>query len=243
MITSPVIGLTTYGLNPKRAYYLPGYFVDCIRRAGGIPVLIPPGENRLDELVETLDGLLFAGGGDINPKLYGGKNHESVYGVDNDRDLAEMKLARIALDNHIPTLAICRGMQVFTIVMGGSLIEDISLQKSKGTIHRLPEFKPVSHSVNIEKTSRLHTILDTSKTEIASIHHQAVANLPPGTKAVAFAPDGLIEAIESDKYRSLTAVQWHPEITAADDPIQQKLFDALVQKARQNQIKRSKQCV
>ncbi len=240
MRSNPVIGLTTYGLNAQGAFYLPGFFVDCTRRAGGIPILIPPGENLLPELIKSVDGLLFTGGGDINPDLYGGQTHETVYGVDDSRDRAEMELAQIVLDNHIPTLAICRGMQMFTIVLGGTLIEDISQNEIKGVTHRLPERKPSTHTVTVDRSSMLYSILGTGETPIASVHHQAVATLPPGTRAVAFAPDGIIEAIENDEYENLVAVQWHPELTAGEDPIQQSLFDSLVQKARVSQVKRKK---
>jgi putative glutamine amidotransferase len=116
------------------------------------------------------------------------------------------------------------------IVLGGTLKEDISSQTEKGTVHRLPEFKPAMHTVNIKKSSRLFTILNSEIITSASVHHQAVDKLPEGTKAVAFSPDGVIEAFEYDRYPNLIAVQWHPELML-DDEDQINLFKWLVQES------------
>ena len=242
-MTVPIIGLTTYGLNEKGSFHIPAAYPNCIRNAGAMPVLIPPGEKRLTELAETVDGFVLSGGGDIDPGLYGGNQHESIYGVDEVRDAMELNLARIIIAEAIPTLAICRGLQVFTVAMGGTLKDDIRLDCDAKVIHRLPEYKAAIHQVRITKPSRLSEILRKQEVTCASLHHQAVDSLPDNAHISALSADGIIEAVEFDGLDNLIAVQWHPEITANEDPDQQKLFDALINKAQECRLKRSKRCV
>ena len=240
---SPIIGITTYGLNEKGSFHIPAAYANCIRDAGAVPVLIPPGEQKLRELVETVDGFVFAGGGDIDPRLYGGNHHESIYGVDEVRDAMELNLARIIIDQTIPTLAICRGLQIFTVAMGGTLKDDILLSCNGEVVHRLPELKPAIHVVRITNHSRLSEILKKQEVTCASLHHQAVESLPTNAHISALSTDGIIEAVEFDGFDNLIAVQWHPEITASDDPDQQKLFDVLISKARKYRLERRQRCV
>lgn len=233
----PLIGLTIHGRNEKNAFYTPAPYVESIRRAGGVPVLIPPGEQNVEILVNAFDGFLFTGGGDINPTLYSGENHSSIYGVDADRDLSELSLASKVLTLNIPTLAICRGMQLFTIATGGQLEVDISEKKINGVEHRLPGYQPSTHAVKLNKGSRLYQIIGQESISSASIHHQAVNELPKKSKSVALAPDGVIEAIEFENHPNLVLVQWHPEITAENDPVQQKLFDELIRMSKSSHKK------
>jgi putative glutamine amidotransferase len=242
-MTFPIIGITTYGLNEKGSFHIPATYANCIRDADAIPVLIPPGEKKLTELVETIDGFVFAGGGDIDPRLYGGNQHAAIYGIDEVRDAMELNLARIIIDQAIPTLAICRGLQVFTVAMGGTLKDDILLNCNGQVIHRLPEYKPAIHPVRIINPSRLWEILKKKEVTCASLHHQAVEGLPDNAHISALSADGVIEAVEFDGYDNLIAVQWHPEITANDDPDQQKLFEVLISKAQECGLKRRKRCV
>ncbi len=227
----PIIGVTIHGLNEKGAYHTPAFYVDSIRRAGGIPLLIAPGESNLDSVFDCVDAFVFTGGGDIEPGRYGGRNHAAVYGVDMIRDQSEFTLAKMIIDHHTPVLAICRGMQVFSVLLGGKLKEDIESNPKNNIIHRLPEFKPAKHEVTLDGPSNLRSILKTDRFTGASIHHQAIEDLPAGAKPVAFSDDGVIEAIEWGNFPNLMAVQWHPEITAENDPIQQRLFDQLISMA------------
>ena len=231
MKKAPVIGVTTHGKNEKGSFHIPATYADCVRRAGGIPLLIPPGEENLEQLLTVFDGFVFTGGGDISPDLYGGNHHQSIYGVDESRDAMEMVLARLILGSEIPTLAICRGLQIFTVVLGGTLKDDILESPPADIVHRNPKFKPSMHTVTIGNSSGLSQILKSGDITCASVHHQAVNELPPETEIVAFAPDAIIEALEFKKYPNVVAVQWHPEITAAEDTVQQSLFDDLVRRA------------
>lgn len=235
---SPLIGITTYGRNRDNHYILPAEYVEAVRRAGGVPVLLPAGETQIDALLERLDGLILAGGGDVDPELYAGKKHAEIYMIDAERDGSEMPLARRVAANGTPTLAICRGIQVLNVALGGSLVEHLPDEVGDAVLHRNPPPGPAQissytlHPLRVDPNSRLAAILGTTEVTSASWHHQAVRRLAAGLQVAARAADGTIEAAELTDHPWLIAVQWHPEITAADDPDQQRLFDAFVAAAR-----------
>lgn len=224
----PIIGITTYGRDADNKFSLPGEYVDAVRRAGGVPLLVPPGEPELSCLLGTLDGLMLAGGGDIDPTRYNGNGHESIYMLDPERDATELALARRVIGRGQPTLAICRGAQVVNVALGGTLIEHLPDEVGETIQHRLPPRNPASHAVDVEPSSRLAGILQSGQIVSASWHHQALRDVADGLTVVARASDGTIEAAEMTMHPWLIAVQWHPELTAADDPVQQRLFDAFV---------------
>ena len=232
----PLIGITTHGLNKDGSFHSPQKYTTSIRKAGGIPFLLPPGESELETLADTLDGFVFSGGGDLDPSLYNGLSHASIYGVDKERDRTELALAEIILRDEIPTLAICRGLQVFTVALGGTLKADI-LEGQSSVEHRMPFFKTAFHSVSLEKGSRLLKIIGKERIMCASIHHQAVNSLPPNAVATAHGDDGIIESFEIKQRDHLLAVQWHPEITADKDQRQLILFKTLVEMARKTKTK------
>jgi len=229
---SPLIGITTYGRGEKNRFMLPGEYIDSVRRAGGIPLLVPPGDERLDEILKILDAVIFTGGGDLDPALYGGSHHETVYMVDPERDGTELDLANRVFDMELPTLAICRGAQILNVCEGGTLIEHLPDEVGEIVAHRAPPREPIHHMVRVEKDSELADILGATEFSCASWHHQAIRDVAPGFQVVAHAPDGTIEGLEMRSHRWLYAVQWHPELTAAEDPVQQRLFDALVEAAK-----------
>ncbi|MFN0037909.1 MAG: gamma-glutamyl-gamma-aminobutyrate hydrolase family protein [Burkholderiales bacterium] len=234
----PLIGLTTYGRNADNRFTLPAEYVDAVRRAGGVPILIPAGESRWQTLVEALDALILTGGGDIDPDHYRGRRHETNYGIDLERDTLELELGRWVMTSGLPTLGICRGAQILNVVRGGQLIEHIPDEVGESVLHRAPPREPTPHGIRLKAGSRLAGILGQEAFEAASWHHQALRGVAQGFEAVGHAPDGTIEAIEMPSHPWLLAVQWHPELTAASDPLQQKLFDALVEKARQGSLLR-----
>ena len=229
---NPLIGLTTYGRGADNRYTLPAEYVDAVRRAGGVPVLIAPGETYLEGILEVIDALILSGGGDIDPGCYNGKRHEANYAVDQERDALELELGRHVIASGMPTLGICRGAQILSVVRGGKLIEHIPDEFGEKVLHRAPPREPVMHSVKLKSGSRLAKILGRDEFDAFSWHHQALRGAASGFEAVAHAPDGTIEAIEMPSHPWLIAVQWHPELSAASDPLQQKLFDALVEQAR-----------
>lgn len=229
----PIIGITTYGRNEENHFTLPAEYIEAIRNAGGLPWPIMHGEPRLREIVEQVDGLILAGGGDLNPHHYGGDDHKTIYMLDDERDQTEIDLANQAMDSGIPTLGICRGTQVINVARGGSLYEHLPDVVGDKISHRVPPRDPTPHAVYVESGSRLAKILGETRFSSSSWHHQGLKNVPDEFEVVAKAPDGVIEAIEMPDHPWLIAVQWHPELTAAEDPIQQRLFDKLVEAASQ----------
>lgn len=229
----PIIGITTYGRNEENHFTLPAEYIEAIRNAGGLPWPIMHGEPRLREILAQVDGLILAGGGDLNPRLYGGDDHETIYMLDDERDQTEIDLANQAIESGIPTLGICRGTQVLNVARGGSLYEHLPDVVGDKISHRVPPRDPTPHAIYVESGSRLAKILEETRFSSSSWHHQSLKNVPDEFKVVAKAPDGVIEAIEMPGHPWLIAVQWHPELTAAEDPIQQRLFDKLVEAASQ----------
>jgi len=227
----PLIGITTYGADEEHRFSLRRHYIDAVVRAGGTAVMVPPIAASIDVYLTRLDGLIFGGGGDIDPERYGGQPHETIYSLDPERDEFELELARRSVSVRRPVLGICRGMQTLNVALGGTLIEHLPDVVGETIPHRLPPGVPGSHSVQLEADSRLGGILGEREFPAATWHHQAVRRPAEGLRVVAYAPDGTIEAAEMSDHPWLIAVQWHPELTAAADPVQQRLFDDFVQAA------------
>jgi putative glutamine amidotransferase len=234
----PRIGITTYGRNPDDRFTIPAKYVDATRRAGGLPLLLAPGEPRLPDFLDLLDALILTGGPDVDPVLYRGARHPEIYGIDRERDTSDLQLARHAVTTKLPTLCICRGTQVLNVALGGTLVEHLPDVVGEKILHRGKERAYTPHAIRIDEHSRLAEILGATETSPMSSHHQALRDVAPGLTIVARAPDGVIEAVEMRDHPWLVAVQWHPESTAAEDPMQQRLFDALVAAARRRRDER-----
>ncbi len=228
MMKKPLIGLTTYGRDEKNAFSLPAQYLESVRRAGAVPFLIAPDETELDEILPMLSGLILTGGGDMNPESYHGDSHETIYMIDDERDQAEINIFNRFYETGRPILGICRGMQIINVAWGGDLIAHLPDQFGETVLHRAPPRVPTPHKVKLDPDSRLAQLLEVSEAEISSWHHQALNRVADPWKVVAHAPDGVIEAVECHQHPWLYAVQWHPELTAAEDPSQQRLFDKLV---------------
>jgi putative glutamine amidotransferase len=226
-----LIGITTYGRNEQNRYSIPAEYVDAVRRGGGSAVLLPPGESRVEEWLALVDGVILAGGGDIDPEHYGGELHETIYAIDAERDGSELALARRIVDAGIPTLGICRGVQILNVALGGTLHEHVPDVFGEGVAHRLPPREPTAHAIEVAAGSGLAGILREIRFESPSWHHQAVDAVAEALRVSARAPDGVIEAVEMPAHPWLYAVQWHPELTAATDAVQQRIFTALVEAA------------
>ncbi|MBW2179705.1 MAG: gamma-glutamyl-gamma-aminobutyrate hydrolase family protein [Deltaproteobacteria bacterium] len=231
---APLIGITTYGRNKADHFTIPAKHIYAIRRAGGIPIAIPPGDPRPGILLDKLDGLIFCGGGDIDPHHYNGTNHETIYMVDEERDKGEFNLAKRIIDSGLPTFAICRGIHVINVALGGSLYEDLPDMIGDKVHHRLPPRKPAAHLVTVKPDTRLMQILNDTEVNPLSWHHQGIKKLAPGLIVSAFAPDNVIEGIEMPDHPWLLGVQWHPELTAETDEKQQELYNAFVKTAGSN---------
>ncbi len=224
----PIIGVTTYGRKKEGNFFLPGEYVDAVRNAGGIPILLPPGEKEVGIILEIVDGLIFAGGEDIEPGIYGGNSHSTITGVDPERDEFELALAEKVLQNSTPTLGICRGSQLLNVATGGKLIEDIPDEIGDSILHRLNDGKPSEHPVQIEPGSRLAEIIGSNEINVKSKHHQGMRTVPDVWRIAARAPDGVIEALEHKTHPWMLAVLWHPEISP-EDPHHKRIFRALVE--------------
>lgn len=227
----PLIGITTYGRDENRNFYLPNEYVDSVRRAGGVPVLLTPGETDPGPLINTLDGILFAGGGDFAPETYDGRPHPTIARVDAERDRSELTLARKLLSEKTPVLGICRGFQLLNIATGGDLIPDVPEQFGDQVIHRKPNCDEIEHEVNIHPGCRLAHIFESERIPVMSQHHQALGKIPGCWSVTAEADDKVIEGIEHKEHDWMMAVLWHPEL-APDDRNQQRLFEAFVEAAR-----------
>jgi putative glutamine amidotransferase len=227
-----VIGITTYVTPAKWSWWeleaalVPVDYVRAVERAGGRALLVPPSDDGVDETLEALDGLIFSGGSDLDPELYGQEAHAETSGVVRNRDTAELALLEAALERDMPVLAICRGSQVLNVARGGDLVQHlpdvVGDEKHK---HTPGEF--ADHDVSVEDGSRLASVVG-ERAPVKSHHHQGFGKLGEGLRVVAHAEDGTIEAVEDPTRRFALGVLWHPE--AGEDA---RLFEALVREAEQ----------
>ena len=228
----PLIGITTHAANRRGDFELPEAYVAAVRRAGGVPVLLPPGATRPPRWLARLDGLVLTGGGDVDPSEFDQQAHSTVYGTSPDRDRSELALVHAVLSDDLPLLAICRGMQVLNVAMGGTLHQHVPDVFDTTVAHRDDPTGPILHDVTVDGASHLSAVMGVDEVVAMSWHHQAVDVLGKGLTSVATAPDGLVEALALDGSPRCLIVQWHPELTAAVDPTQQALFDDVVAAAR-----------
>jgi putative glutamine amidotransferase len=234
-MTKPLIGIgsdinVTPGVR-DRAYTYTTY-VDALRRAGAIPVLIPPQPENARDLVEELDGIVLAGGDDCDPAVYGEEKHPTVEPMDVRRQEGDLTLARVAREHGIPTLGICLGVQVMNVAAGGTLVQDINTQLQTEIEHASEPEDRARHDVLIEKNTRLASILGANEINVNSSHHQAIKSIGDGLRVTAHAPDGIVEGLEDPRHPFYVGVQWHPEDMPAADSAS-KIFRAFVEAARQ----------
>lgn len=229
----PFIGVTTSNRDEEGNFLTPARYVDAIRAAGGIPILLPPGESEPQVLLSLVDGLVLTGGGDLCPSTYGeDPDHPKVRYVNPERDRFELALAKGVMRLGIPVLGICRGMQLLNVVSGGKLIPHVP-DVYGGLDHFNPEDrKPTRHTVNILNATRLQQIIGAAEISVVSWHHQAICDVPAGWRLSACSTDDLIEAIEHETHPWAVAVQWHPEFTFQEVE-HFRLFQDFVQAARQ----------
>ena len=237
----PIIGITGRPQDVPaagtsvRAYLTTHTYSDSVKRGGGIPiVLVPVADEHIDHVLDRIDGLLITGGGDVNPAQYGADRHEAVRGVDDERDEFELEIVRRAHARRLPTMAICRGLQVVNVALGGTLVQDLPSHRGAHGHDITGEgaYEPHSDTL-IEDDCWLASIIGPGLHKINSIHHQAVEDLGIGLRVVGAAPDGTVEAIEhEDTSWPLIAVQWHPEFLGVKDHgPSHDLFEAFVEAA------------
>jgi len=229
-MTKPLIGIGSdlYIKNGERdRAFVYTTYVDSLRRAGAIPVLIPPQPENAAEVVGDLDGLLLAGGDDCDPAAYGEPRHPTVEPMDPRRQDNDLSLARVARERGIPTLGICLGVQVMNVAAGGTLIQhiesDIDHASEPSDRHR--------HDVAIDGGTRLARILGERELEVNSSHHQAIKEVGDGLRVTAHAPDGIVEGLEDPRHPFYLGVQWHPEDMSGETSAS-AIFGAFVEAAR-----------
>ncbi len=218
------------GINPRFYHTLSDKYVNGIKKAGGIPVIIPNGlnEESLKELAGSLDGFLFSGGSDVEPERYGKKKDETLGSTAPIRDETELVLLRYVMEEtQKPVFGICRGLQVMNVALGGTLIIDLeSAGKMRHSLTERPR-EEFSHEIIVEDGSRLKGILK-EENRVNSFHHQAIDELGKGFVVTAYSKeDHVIEAVEIPGERFILAVQWHPE-ELTDHEAHQRLFDEFV---------------
>lgn len=237
-MANPVIGVTTYhGQTRERlpAVMLLRAYVTALVQAGGIPVLIPGdlAAQHRGTLFARLDGILFSGGGDIAVEHFNGTPHPRVGEVDPQRDALEIELLRAAAQDGKPFLGICRGCQVMNVALGGTLYTHIADQHPQALKHDYYPDVPrnyLAHPLRVEQDSHLAAILGATHLQVNSLHHQGLEKVASDLKPVAYAPDGLVEAVELCDHPFAIGVQWHPE-WLTDQPAMWNLFQAFVEAA------------
>lgn len=234
----PVIGIATQTLpaftGERQACWLMGRsYVEAIRKVGAVPwliPLIPHDPDTLREIYDRLDGVFITGGVDVDPSRYGETKTPLCGTTDPDRDAVEIALLRHANERNLPVLAVCRGIQILNVALGGTLYQDVTAQVPASLKHdyfptpEQPSRKFLAHDITVKPGSRLRDILGGTVVPVNSMHHQAIKDLAPNLAATAYAPDGIIEGVEGTDGRYLIAVQWHPEELTETHPGMARLF-------------------
>ena len=238
----PLIGITGFRSQPsgplaRYTFNLSEAYVRAVQTAGGLPVVITPvlTEDVLHELFVRLDGLLLAGGGDIDPAIFGQTRHRYTSSVSAERDRTELTLAHWAMAQDKPVLAICRGIQIMNVATGGTLIQDIPTQVQSPLVHHYTDDTPrdfIAHTIRVNDGTRLASILGATEVTVNSWHHQSCDAQGKDLVYTAWSPDGIVEGAEVPGHRFAIAVQWHPEEMFHDRADMLALFRALVETSR-----------
>jgi putative glutamine amidotransferase len=238
MSPAPIIGITATTELLRNALHvrLNSAYVRAVESAGGIPTVLPPLQNLASaaEALDRVDALLLTGGEDVDPARFGEPRHPALGPVNEVRDATEIELVSAARSRGLPTLAICRGIQVLNVALGGSLVQDIPSQRPDALDHD-PEGPRTArtHDVELSPASRLALVLGVTHLPVNSLHHQAVDRVAEGLRLTAWAPDRIIEGVEWDAPDWwAVGVQWHPEELVQDsEPWARRLFGAFVEAA------------
>ena len=252
VLTRPVIGVTTQTLEEipdelPRCWIMSQRYVKTLTTSGAIPWIVPllDDQTTLRAIYERLDGVFFPGGVDIDPDSYNEQRSEMCGRVDPDRDRTEIMFAKWAMEDRKPVLAVCRGAQLLSVAAGGTLYQDIGSEYPDAIKHDYWPKKgertrqDLVHPVDVVADTRLSKVLGSGSVLVNSMHHQGIKQLAPNLVANAYAPDGLIEGVESQDDDFVLGVQWHPEDLADTDPSMRKLFDAFVDAAVAYHVTRS----
>ncbi|RYM05008.1 gamma-glutamyl-gamma-aminobutyrate hydrolase family protein [Sporolactobacillus sp. THM7-7] len=236
----PIIGVTA-GIIKKNDFVEGPYthqdYEKSLFLAGAVPLILPIApDEAIGYYVDLCDGFIFSGGDDIDPRFYDAPPSLNIEPFHTERDASELKLLKQAIKAGKPVFGICRGMQIMNVAFGGTLIQDLPTEWKRPLQHvqKVPRMKS-SHSVRLVKDSRLSALLNGRESlYVNSLHHQAVGQIADTLRPAAFAPDGVVEALEHIENDRILAVQWHPESMAAGgDPLMQYLFRQFTEKCVQ----------
>ncbi len=233
----PLIGLTPSHDSETDDITMRPTYLNAVKEAGGIPVVLPLEIEKedLQRLVDLLDGFLFTGGPDVHPSRFGEETHIHCGNVSTKRDCLELMLLPMVMEQKKPILAICRGIQLINIGLGGTIYQDIPSQLPKDfpIAHKQPFYYTTpSHTVAITPETKMADICQQPSIQVNSMHHQAVKELAPHCIVSGVGPDGLIEAIEMPNYPFLIGVQWHPEYLWKHDFAAANLFSQFIKACR-----------
>jgi len=226
------IYLDPHGDPPQQELALGLSYPEAIRRAGAVPVVIPPLDvDSIEPLLDGLCGLCLSGGPDLHPSIYGAQPHPLLGPTEPHLDSFEVALVRAAEAREIPVLAICRGLQVLNVARGGTLVQDLPSERPPGVTHRQADVGWVAtHDVRLQAGSLVADCLGETEIRVNSFHHQAVDRLGSGLRIVGWADDDMVEAIEATDRRFTVAVQWHAE-SMVRSPEQQRLLSGFARAA------------
>ncbi|MDP4126855.1 MAG: gamma-glutamyl-gamma-aminobutyrate hydrolase family protein [Bacillota bacterium] len=219
MFKKPIVGITAAHCAEELKTFPRHYYVESIKNAGAIPFIIPPVRTReeAEDVLKLLSGLVLTGGGDISPIYLKEDPRRGIGACFPERDLSEMLLTQLALQQNLPLLGICRGIQVLAVAAGGKIYQDINSQYPSAMLHSQTAPRQYAwHDVTILEDSLLFHLLEKPKIGVNSLHHQAVSELPQGFIHCALAADGIIEGIEKSDAKFCLGVQWHPESMETD---------------------------
>ncbi len=229
----PIIGIIPSINETENQYYSNVENAEAIKRAGGLPYLLPYTMSKADmeRLVNVMDGLYLAGGNDVDPKYYGESPHVGLGEVNPERDAFELEMLATIFKYNKPVLGICKGMQMINVALGGDLYQDITEQFKNKRVQHKQQAKTIhpTHPICIERGTRLQKIINEEKLYVNSYHHQAVRRLGDSLTASGHATDGIIEAIESTAYSFVIGVQWHPEfLLQSNDTVSLKIYKSFI---------------
>lgn len=231
----PRIGVIPLVDRERESYWmLPGY-LEGVLEAGGLPAMLPLTADRsmLEQIAGEWDGFLFTGGQDVSPAVYGQQALPVCGECSPLRDDMERGLLSLALERDKPVFGICRGIQLINAALGGTLYQDLPTQApSDVEHHQSPPYDRPVHQVELVEDTPLYALLNKRVLSVNSYHHQAVRDLAPGLRAMAYSADGLVEAVYAPGKKYLWAVQWHPEFSFRRDSDSKKLFQSFVDAAK-----------
>ena len=224
----PIIGITCAEDEANNRAYLARPYYNAVVKAGGLPVLLPS-VPEIEELLGIIDGLIFSGGGDVDPHYFGEETLPGTGEISPIRDAVELKLAKLSLSRKLPSLGICRGAQVLNIAAGGNIYQDISMGYEQYLKHvqQAPRWY-ATHGIDLWGESKFFRIMGEKTLRVNSFHHQVIASLGDGLLSCAWSPDGVIEVFESSGDNFVLGVQFHPETMWHRDRRFLKIFEALI---------------